>query len=164
MPEVWEARSIWPSSTWKRSLLASQETRSREAWWGWESQLPWGEELCQALKVLGPQSSIKGKTWVKLAWCEGFKQRDPLSPILFNFILDEVISEIDWSSIGVPLNLPSGESKKVSVLPFADDIVLVAQTESGLQELIDNVITYLAQTGLQVNPAKCLVFQYGAGW
>ena len=53
----------------------------------------------------GARTKIKyrGKNLDKTGMLRGVKQGDPLSPILFNFILDEVISEIECSPIGVPL-------------------------------------------------------------
>ncbi|CAL7932861.1 unnamed protein product, partial [Xylocopa violacea] len=80
----------------------------------------------------------------------GVKQGDPLSPIIFNIIIDglwkrlpkEVAADID----GVRINAAA----------FADDILLMASTEAGLQRLIDNAVQYLLQCGLSVNANKSL--------
>jgi hypothetical protein len=60
----------------------------------------------------------------------GVKQGDPLSPILFNLVLDEIIEGANGATEGVRMS-----GHKISILAFADDLVLVAQTSAGLQRL-----------------------------
>lgn len=61
----------------------------------------------------------------------GVKQGDPLSQLLVNFIIDELLKIIPleiWAEV---------DGIKINVLAFADDLVLVASTLAGLQSLID---------------------------
>ena len=44
----------------------------------------------------------------------------------------------------------------INALMFADDLILVATTANGLQEIINSAATYLATCGLSVNSGKCM--------
>lgn len=83
--------------------------------------------------------------------CRGVKQGDPLSCILFNMVMNEALvklnKEIGW--------LLSGEEQKVSALAFADDVVLVAESEQGLNMQVQLFLGQLRASGLEINPLKC---------
>jgi hypothetical protein len=80
----------------------------------------------------------------------GVRQGDPLSPLLFNAVIDEAIKTITNSGIGYRLN-----DHLHQVLAFADDLVLVASTQNGLQENANSVLGCLGRSGLAPNAAKC---------
>lgn len=79
----------------------------------------------------------------------GVKQGDPLSPLLLNFVIDEIIKKLP-PHIGVNHN-----GLKINMLAFADDLVLVAQTQTGLQHLINQTISFLRDCELSPNIGKC---------
>ena len=79
----------------------------------------------------------------------GVKQGDPLSPMLFNFVVDEMLKKIN-PDIGINL-----DGMKISILAFADDLVLMASSKIGLQTMIDQVAEYLTKVGLEANACKC---------
>ena len=85
----------------------------------------------------------------------GVRQGDPLSPFLFNLVLDEALEKIAASPFGVTLGNDDDSPVRVSVLAFADDLVLMAETRDGLQALVDDVTQSLKAGGLVVNPNKC---------
>lgn len=78
----------------------------------------------------------------------GVRQGDPLSPLLFNLVIDEFLSEIP-EEFGVKL----GE-RKCAALAFADDLVLIAETERGLQYLLDSFGVFLEERGFEINFSK----------
>lgn len=80
----------------------------------------------------------------------GVKQGDPLSPIMFNFVMDGMLKNLK-SGIGVNV-----DGAHLNVLAFADDIVLLASTKEGLQSLIDRVVDFLGDCGLDANAGKCV--------
>jgi hypothetical protein len=60
----------------------------------------------------------------------GVRQGDPLSPTLFSIFINELIVEIKKLDIGVKI-----DNEFISVLAFADDIILSAENECDLQKL-----------------------------
>ncbi|CAD6238435.1 GSCOCG00012534001-RA-CDS, partial [Cotesia congregata] len=80
---------------------------------------------------------------------KGVKQGDPLSPIIFNMVLDRLFSEIP-EEIGCRLG-----GVIVNALAYADDLLLFASTSTGLQRLLDISNEYLSECGLAVNASKC---------
>ena len=79
----------------------------------------------------------------------GVRQGDPMSPILFNLVMDLVLANLD-PGLGVRLTA----NTKVNHLAFADDVVLVAETRMGLQALARQFESGLEKKGLRVNPTK----------
>lgn len=55
----------------------------------------------------------------------GVKQGDPLSPLLFNLVIEPLISRVQSETHGLDI-----EGNNLSVLAFADDMVLVVYTVS----------------------------------
>lgn len=78
----------------------------------------------------------------------GVKQGDPLSPVLFNMVIDGLLQLIP-KEVGVDI---AGDH--FNALMFADDMVLVASTPQGLQLMLDTTIDFLAQCGLTINTQK----------
>ena len=79
----------------------------------------------------------------------GVKQGDPMSSVLFNFIIDYLLIKIP-DDIGVHVS-----NMHVNVMAFADDMILMASSKSGLQELLNISSEYLYLCGLDVNANKC---------
>ena len=67
----------------------------------------------------------------------GVKQGDPLSPIIFNLVMDRLFSRL-LKEIGVRV----GDSI-VNAMRYADDIVLFALAPTGLQSLLDASAEFL---------------------
>lgn len=85
----------------------------------------------------------------KIHFTCGVKQGDPLSPLLFNFLVDEMMKTLA-PEIGVDI-----DGLKLNIIAFADDLILLASTETGLQTLINQVTSYLSTIGLEANAGKC---------
>lgn len=79
----------------------------------------------------------------------GVKQGDPLSPNIFNLVVDRVLRSLP-AEVGAMV----GE-QKCGAIAFADDIVLAARTPLGLNTLLETTATLLRRSGLTLNPAKC---------
>ena len=78
----------------------------------------------------------------------GVKQGDPMSPALFNSIIDYVTDNMPGS-----INLQGNST--ISHMEFADDLVLFAKDDVMMQYQVDHVLFRLAQCGLNVNKSKC---------
>jgi hypothetical protein len=85
----------------------------------------------------------------------GVKQGDPLSPLLFNACLDPLLEELQRETTGIKIN----SDNKVSVLAFADDVILLGKNEKEAQEQINILNKYLGTLYMNVSEEKCQTFQ-----
>lgn len=53
----------------------------------------------------------------------GIQQGDPMSPLLFNFALDPLISALEKAGLGFPYG-----TQKITTLVFAEDLVMLSDT------------------------------------
>ena len=79
----------------------------------------------------------------------GVKQGDPLSPIIFNMVIDRLLK-----SLPKEISAKVGTSS-VNALAFADDLILCATTPLGLQELLNKTNCFLQSCGMFINTSKC---------
>ena len=96
--------------------------------------------------------------WTEWMVCEiGVKQGCVLSPILFALFINDVLEEIQkvgcWSIA----------KESLGGLLFADDIVLVAESEEQLQEQCKKLQEYTWRKGLEINIDKSKVMVIGGG-
>ena len=93
--------------------------------------------------------------WFKIE--KGVRQGGCSSPVCFNFVPNELAWEIEKSPYGI--KLPGG--KKIGILLYADDIVLIDDTERGLQGLCGIVEEWLKKYKLRINFEKSEAVSYG---
>ncbi|GBN40131.1 Retrovirus-related Pol polyprotein from type-2 retrotransposable element R2DM, partial [Araneus ventricosus] len=78
----------------------------------------------------------------------GVKQGDPLSSILFNMVIDQLIKKLK-GLVGLEI-----DGSVMSISAYADDILLFASSSAGLQHLINETANFLATCNLHINCAK----------
>uniref|UniRef100_A0A3P9NFR1 ribonuclease H n=1 Tax=Poecilia reticulata TaxID=8081 RepID=A0A3P9NFR1_POERE len=83
----------------------------------------------------------------------GVKQGDPLSPILFNLAIDPLLSFLEKHGAGCLV-----EDKNITTLAYADDLVIVSNSWSGMAANLRILDRFLNNTGLQVKIHKCSGF------
>ena len=72
-------------------------------------------------------------------------------------VIDEVASDLcRETSLGVKIG-----GERVSLIAFADDLVIAAETKFGLQHLCDAVTSGLSKAGLDLNSRKCQTLSLG---
>lgn len=81
----------------------------------------------------------------------GVRQGDPLSPTLFNLVMDEILGEIESQGFGYELPNQAG---RMFGLAFADDLLLVTSTKATMQCLLNRATPLLGERGLQINTSK----------
>lgn len=80
----------------------------------------------------------------------GVRQGDPISPLLFNAVMDELICRLDSSRSGIELG-----GSKFAVLAYADDLVLVSSSVDDQQHLVRATERFLRQRCMRLNRSKC---------
>lgn len=85
---------------------------------------------------------------------KGIKQGCPLSPILFNYIMQDVIRRVAEK---IPeLKLMDLDTLKLPLLlAFADDLLIIATSKEQLQKILEELVKQLEQVGLELNYDKC---------
>jgi hypothetical protein len=83
----------------------------------------------------------------------GVLQGDPLSPILFNLVINQLISLLPEEG-GVEIGSKEVKSR-IGVEAFADDLVLLSASEAGAHYSLATVEKFCPRWGLRFNPRKC---------
>lgn len=79
---------------------------------------------------------------------KGVLQGDPLSPALFNFVMDRALAALS-NDLGYSLG-----NNKLNCVAYADDIILLNGSKAGLQLNLSELVNALRKLGLEVNPQK----------
>ena len=89
----------------------------------------------------------------------GVKQGCPLSPILFNLVTELLIREVKSvaSEGGFAYKLGS---TPISIMAYADDLILVAKDAAGLQAMLNVIGVTATKLGLNFKPKKCATFHH----
>ena len=87
------------------------------------------------------------------------KQGDPLSPLLFNLVMDELMRRI-----GDQYEYVIDYVRSTNIKCFADNICLVSGSRMGMNQLIQQSIKSLEEKGLQVNAKKCVTIGLAKGY
>eukprot|EP00834_Sanchytrium_tribonematis_P002153 NODE_61_length_26588_cov_1.146778.p1 type:complete len:1075 gc:universal NODE_61_length_26588_cov_1.146778:9135-5911(-) len=73
---------------------------------------------------------------------QGVPQGGTLSPLLFSFIIDRILSELDY------------DDSKIAICLYADDIFLCANNPNYLQLILNNITSKLKDHNFKANPNK----------
>ena len=85
----------------------------------------------------------------------GVRQGDPLSPTLFSLFINDLVDYMQNTGVGININ-----SDLISILLYADDIILLAKSEAELQILLGALETWCKTWQLDVNVSKTNVIHY----
>ena len=80
----------------------------------------------------------------------GVKQGCPLSPLLFNFVLDGALRRVEELQCGYRIG-----DHTIKALGYADDICHVTEDKQGLEGMLEALHTFCQWAGLKVKVEKC---------
>ena len=89
----------------------------------------------------------------------GTKQGDPISPELYNAVLEKTLrrAKESWGRKGWGLRMEGGMDERLTNLRFADDILLIATSRDQLKSMIEDLEKYTAEVGLEIHMGKTKV-------
>ena len=73
----------------------------------------------------------------------GIRQGDGLSPLLFNIYINDIKKQLEETKIDPPRLL----NNDIPCLLYADDLLLLSESSSGLQNALNAVATYCKKNG-----------------
>ena len=88
----------------------------------------------------------------------GVRQGCPSSPILFNLFINDLIDELEMGEEGVDI---PGVDAKTGALLFADDLVMLADSEEKLRTMVERLEAWCRRWEMKVNAGKCGVMEIG---
>jgi hypothetical protein len=80
----------------------------------------------------------------------GLRQGDALSPTLFNIALESIVREVLDDVTGLRI----GGGHQITLPAYADDIIIMGETEEDLKRSAEKLISKGKEIGLQVNEGK----------
>ena len=86
----------------------------------------------------------------------GTKQGDPLSSLLFNSLLEDIMREVkpEWVRKHMGLRVGHTDLCQLTNLRFADDLLLVAKTLPMIRTMLSDIAAAAARRGLELHPGK----------
>jgi hypothetical protein len=96
----------------------------------------------------------------------GTKQGDPISPILFNAVVESFMRKliIKWDKKKFGARLGTLSTSSLTNLRFADDILLVGRTLPQIKSMIADVAEEAAKVGLELHSGKTKILHNGIGY
>ena len=86
----------------------------------------------------------------------GTKQGDPLSSLLFNCVLEDIMRKTKdlWAQRGYGLQIGFLDKTKINNLRFADDVLLISTSLPHITKMLKDMIVIARQYGLELHPDK----------
>lgn len=86
----------------------------------------------------------------------GIKQGCPLSPYIFNLIMEAVLESVEDVVPGLRLNQEDYFNFPM-ILAFADDLIIISRTQHDVELLLTRLVEFLSYVDLNLNEEKCKV-------
>ena len=97
----------------------------------------------------------------------GVRQGDPLSPLLFNLVLSQVLEKVKtiWPRRNYGTNVGrSLRGERLTHIAFADDMTLTTRSWTSMKRMLSTLRDAFAKRGLALHPSNCQVQTNIAEW
>lgn len=111
------------------------------------------ENIVISLSGVVTKIKTKAATSAPIVFRGGVRQGDPLSPVLFNLVISELIWHLDGPNEGGTIC----KDAQVTVIAFADDIALLTDDPVDMIPLVAMVEEFLKNRRMTINPKKSVV-------
>ena len=97
---------------------------------------------------------------------KGTKQGDPISPLIFNAVLEEVMQKVKekWTKRKYGVQLEPGLNERLTNLRFADDILLIGTTLPQIKQMLADMAEECSKVGLKLHPDKTKILHNNKGY
>ena len=115
----------------------------------------------------GQHANVKGNsTSREFGIGKGTKQGDPISPMIFNSVLEQVMRTVKekWRKKKLGIQLGCGLDSFMTNLRFADDILLVGRSLHQIKQMLVDLRLEGAKVGLELHPGKTKIQHNGIGY
>ena len=85
----------------------------------------------------------------------GVRQGDPISPTLFSLYINELAKDINNLNLGIRFG-----NNTVSILLYADDLILLSSNEENLQIMLNKMLQWCRKWRLKVNESKTKIVHF----
>jgi hypothetical protein len=105
----------------------------------------------------GNRVLVNGEQTDRFETRTGVRQGCPLSPVLFNFVIDWILrlSLADFDGVHI------SPQHNITDLDYADDIAIFSEDYSEMQRILDKVDAVSRSVGLRINASKTKLFSFG---
>jgi hypothetical protein len=111
------------------------------------------EYIAATLRDASSTIFLEGRMAGTVKMRRGVRQGDPLSPMLFNMVVDELLDLLRAGDFGAEV----AAGVRCPGMAFADDFVLLADSCRDLQRALDVSEAFFRRRGMCLNPAKSRV-------
>lgn len=115
----------------------------------------------------GQRAQVKGDAMSRnFDILKGTKQGDPISPVIFNTVLEQVMRRVKtkWKERKYGVQLGYSSNTMVTNLRFADDILVVGRSLPQIKQMIADIVEEGAKVGLELHPAKTKIQHNNIGY
>ena len=97
---------------------------------------------------------------------KGTKQGDPISPLIFNAVLEDVMRKVKckWGKRKYGMSLQPELEEHLTNLRFADDILLIARTLPQIKQMLADMAEECAKVGLSLHQEKTKILHNDMGY
>lgn len=106
--------------------------------------------IMSSLEGCSTRIAVNGEKTCPILITRGVKQGDPLSPILFNMVMDELLDELNYQFAGGTID----DNTSVAAIAFADDIILLHDSQENMQAMLFLANSFIRNRGMEVNTQK----------